>query len=532
MRIYKRILPIFALVALSMTGCEKPFDQLEQDPNRPTSVPASLLIQGIENDMYAANGAPTGNNSITGSPWGPEQRWNQFYASNYDYYATNDYAWTSTNLYYATLKNVVQMEAETKKLGQPDVNPYSALGKFFRAYFFENMTKRLGDIPMTDALTGLNNLTPKYDTQKAVYVQVLKWLDDANADLATLITQKDNSLAGDIYLGNSLTQWQKVVNTFKMRVLISLSKKETDTDLNIKTRFAEVLANPAKFPLLTGLGDNLQYQYNSTYNKYSRSPDNFGNNATRENLTATYLGALTNLKDPRTFVVAEPADALVKAGKKPTDFDAFLGASSGEDLATMASKANVGGYSFQNRKRYYSTYTAEPYTIVGYPELQFNIAEGINRGWSAVGNAETYYQNGIKASWAFYGLTDGPNTVYFSADGGYKNFNAYTVTVNFADYYAQPTVTYAAGATGLTQIATQKYLAFAQNSGLEAFYNQRRTGVPTFLTGSGTGNSQRIPLRWQYPATERQYNKDNNAAAVASQFGGSDDINAQMWLLK
>ena len=521
----------FALVGLTMTGCEKPFDELATDPNRPTSVPASLIIQGIENDMYTSSGSPSGYNGVTGQPWGGEQRWNQFYASNYDYYATNDYAWTSTSLYYTTLKDVVQMEAEAKKTGLPDVNAYSALGKFFRAYFFENMTKRLGDIPMTDALTGLNNLTPKYNTQKEVYVQVLKWLDDANSDLTALIAKADNNLQGDIYLGNSLTQWQKVVNSYKMRVLVSLSKKEADTDLNIKARFAEILANPTKFPLLTGQADNLQYQYNSTYNKYSRSPDNFGQNATRENMAATYLGTLTSLKDPRTFVVAEPADALVKAGKKPTDFDAFLGASSGEDLSTMASKANVGGYSFQNRKRYYSSYTAEPYIIVGYPELMFNIAEGINRGWSG-GNAETYYQNGIKASWAFYGLTDGANTVYFSADGGYKNFNSYTVTVSFADYYAQSAVKYTAGATGLTQIATQKYLAFFQNSGMEAFYNQRRTGVPTFLVGSGTGNSQRIPLRWQYPATERQYNTANNTAAVSSQYGGSDDINAKMWILQ
>lgn len=514
---------IFLLSLLLLTGCDKPFSELETDPNRPTSVPASLIFKGVVSDMYA---------NVTSGPWGGEQRWNQFYASNYDYYATNDYAWTSTGLYYTTLKNVVQMEAEAKKTGQPDVNPYSALGKFFRAYYFENMTKRLGDIPMTDALQGLTNLAPKYNTQKEVYVQVLSWLDAANADLTTLIAKADNNLAGDIYLGNSLTAWQKVVNSYKLRVLISLSKKEADTDLNVKARFAEVLANPAKFPLMTGMGDNLQLQYNNTFNKYSRNLDNFGQNATRENMAATYLGTLTSLKDPRTFVVAEPAGTLLAAGKKPTDFDAFLGASSGEDLATMASKANVGGYSFQNRKRYYSTYTAEPYIIIGYPEQQFTIAEGINRGW-ATGDAAAFYQKGIQASWAFYGLTDGNNTVYFSADGGYKNFNTYTVPVSFATYYAQPTVTYAGNtAAGLNQILTQRYLAFFQNSGMEAFYNQRRTGVPTFLVGPGTGNSQRVPLRWQYPATERQYNKDNNASAVTSQFSGSDDINAAMWLLK
>lgn len=516
-------LTILTGLGLLLASCEKPFDELATDPNRPTSAPSSLIIQGVESDLYT---------NVTGGPWGGEQRWNQFYASNYNYYATNDYAWTSSALYYTTLKNVVQMEAEAKKTGQPDLNAYSALGKFFRAYLFENMTKRLGDIPMTDALQGLTNLTPKYDTQKAVYQQVLAWLDGANDDLTTLIANKDNNLSGDIYLGNSLSQWQKVVNSFKLRVLVSLSKKESDTDLNIKARFAEVLANPTKFPIMASSADNLQYIYNNTYNKYTRSPDNFGQNATRENMAATYLGTLTSLNDPRTFVVAEPAGALVAAGAKPTDFSAFLGASSGEDLSTMASKANVGGYSFQNRKRYYSTYTAEPYVLIGYPELMFTIAEGINRGWSA-GNAETYYQNGIKSDWSFYGLTDGPNTVYFSADGGYKNFNTYTVNVSYATYYAQSSVKYAGNnATGLNQILTQKYLAFAQGSGMEAFYNQRRTGVPTFLTGPGTGNSTRIPLRWQYPATERQYNTTNNAAAVTSQYGTLDDINALMWSLK
>ncbi|MBD2753543.1 SusD/RagB family nutrient-binding outer membrane lipoprotein [Spirosoma validum] len=522
MKLYKRILlPVFAL-GLTLTGCEKPFDQLEQDPNRPTSAPASLVFNGVLNSMYSVAG---------GGGWNDSQRYNQFYASNYNYYATNDYAWTSTDLYYTTLKNVVKMEEEAKKAGLPDVNAYSALGKFFRAYFFENMTKRVGDVPLTEALLGLDNQTPKYNAQKDVYVQILKWLDDANTDLTTLIAKADNNLTGDIYVGNSLTKWQKAVNTFKLRVLISLSKKETDTDLNVKARFAEVVNNPAKFPVMTSMDDNLQYVYNNQFNKYNRNPDNFGANATRENMAATYLGTLTTLKDPRTFVVAEPATAKVAAGAKPTDFAAFVGASSGEDLAVMSSNAGQGLYSFQNRRRYYSTYTAEPYIVIGYPELQFTIAEGINRGWAA-GNAEDYYKNGIQASWGFYGLKDGANTVYFSADGGYKVFNTYTVNVSFADYYAQSAVKYVAGATGLSQILTQKYLAFFQQSGMEAFYNQRRTGVPTFLTGPGTGNSQRIPLRWQYPATERSYNTANNSAAITSQYAGNDDINAAMWALK
>ena len=71
-----------------------------------------------------------------------------------------------------------------------------------------------------------------------------------------------------------------------------------------------------------------------------------------------------------------------------------------------------------------------------------------------------------------------------------------------------------------------------QNSGFEGYYNWRRTGVPTFHTGAGTGNSNRVALRFQYPNSERAVNKTNVEAAIASQFGGSDDINAKMWIIK
>lgn len=530
MKFHKLILPTLAL-AFTLTSCEQSFEELEKDPNRPTSAPASLVFNGVLNNLYTDVDG-TGTNGVTGGGWGPEQRWNQFYASNYNYYATNDYAWTTTDLQFTTLKNVVKMEEEAKKAGLPDLNPYTTLGKFFRAFYFVSMSQRVGDVPLTEALKAGDNLTPVYDTQKEVYVQALKWLDEANDNLATLIAANDNNLQNDIYFNNSLNKWQKTVNTFKLRVLIGLSKKEADTDLNVKQRFAEVLNNPTKFPIMASVDDNLQYVYNNTYNKYPRNPDNFGQNATRENIAATYLGTLTSLNDPRMFVVAEPAAVKLKAGLKPTDFGAFVGASSGEDLADMSSKANNGEYSFQNRKRYYSTYTAEPYIILGYPELQFIIAEGISRGWAA-GNAEEFYQKGIQASWAFYGLKDGSNDVFFSADGGYRNFNTYQVNVSFATYYAQPTVKYAGNnAEGQKQILTQKYLAFFQHSGLEAFYNQRRTGVPTFLVGPGTGNSQRIPKRWQYPTSERSYNTTNYNAALTTQYAGKDDINETMWLLK
>ena len=64
----------------------------------------------------------------------------------------------------------------------------------------------------------------------------------ANAQIATLVSSSNTSLLGDIYFKDNISnpkdplsalrQWQKVINSYKLRLLIHLSKKETDADLN------------------------------------------------------------------------------------------------------------------------------------------------------------------------------------------------------------------------------------------------------------------------------------------------------------
>lgn len=514
---------IFSIIlmgsVLFVASCKKDFNSLEADPNRPTSVPANLILNGVLADIYE-------------DPFSSTQRWNQFYACNYAYYGDQQYTWSGVSFgTYNTLKNVIKMEDEAAK-SIPAPNPYSAIGKYIRAYKYYNLTMQTGDIPVSEALKSLENVSPKYDTQKDVFKQILVWLEEANTDMTTIIAKGNYVLASDFYYNNDLNKWRKAVNSFKLRVLIQLSKQVADADLNIKQKFSETVTNVTKYPVFTGMEDNMQYTYNTQYNKYSTNPDNFGFDAARYNMASTYLDRLVSLKDPRTFYVAEPAAALVTAGNAPNSFAAFKGAGSGEDLANMSADAGLGKYSFINRKRYYSTYTAENTIQVGYPELCFNMAEAINRGW-ITGDAEEWYKKGIQASIGFYGITNGTNTVTFQKPGGtLSDYNTYTITYDWTTYYNQPAIKYVAGATGLEQILTQKYLAFYQNSGWEAYYNWRRTGIPTFHTGPGTGNSERIALRFQYPVSEKAINESNVNSAIQSQFNGTDDINAKMWIIK
>jgi hypothetical protein len=514
----------FTIAALAFTAvfssCN--FDELDIDPNRATSSPANLILNSVLNNLWE-------------NAWTLEQRYNQYWCINYNYYGTNEYWSGPASTDYTRLKNVIKMDEEATKAGGAAVNPYSALGKFFRAYHFVNMTQKFGDLPLSEALQGLDIQAPQYNTQKEIYVQALNWLEEANNDLASLIAKGGQKADGDWFYGGDLSKWQKLVNSYKLRVLISLSKKDADADLKVKARFAEILGNPTKFPIFTGMADNLAFIPSPSIPNfyYRKNPNNYGFDALRENTSKLYIDLLKEFQDPRLFIVAEPAEAKIKAGVSPTSFDAFAGASTGESLDSMAFKAQKGEYSLISRKRFYSTYAGEPVTQVGYQEMCFNIAEGLNRGW-ATGNAEDWYKKGILASMSFYGLKAGANTVEFLKLGGkLGEFTAHPITVDFDAYLAQPKVKYAGNnADGLAQILKQNYLAMAQSTGLQAYYNWRRTGIPAFLTGVGVGNQGKIPLRFKYPNAEYTTNKSNVEAAVARQSFTNDDLFGKMWIIQ
>lgn len=392
---------------------------------------------------------------------------------------------------------------------------------------------------MSEALKGLANPTPAYDSQKQIFMQSLQLLEESNTQLAALIAASNTALLGDFYFqekisGGSdalttLKKWQKVVNSFKLRVLINLSKKSADADLNIKQKFADVVNNPAKYPIMTDMSDNWEYVYNAAYNYYPNNRGNYGFDALRLCVAATWLNTLSSLRDLRAMKVADPARGL---GYTDTSYNSFVGGGNGEDMSVLGGNIVALKISPIGRKRYYDGYTGENTFLVGYPEMCLNIAEAINRGW-VTGSADAWYQKGVKAMFSFYGIVDGANTVSFlkaTAPGDYVN---YTVNFSFADYFNQTAVKYAGdNATGLNQILTQRYLALARNSGLEGYYQWRRTGVPAFHTGPGIGNSNIIPLRYQYPASELATNKNNYNAALTAQYGGKDDINAAMWIIK
>jgi hypothetical protein len=522
----KSLIPFVLLLIISMvsfTGCQK--GDLIDNPNvagANSIVPLSLVVNHLTSNLIKSEEQPFAYSAAEG----------QYVLSNYSYYrGINAYTFGNTIDSYDILKYALVLQNQSVKQLGNQTNKYYALAQFFKAYAGIWLAQRVGDIPFS-AAGNSSNLTPVYDSQHAVYTNALTLLDNANSLLAALPGSGTILDSGDIF-GFTILQWQKLINTYRLRVLISLSKRAGDTpDLNVVQSFNTIFTNPSKYPIMTSNSDNMVYVWN-TVNHFPLGLSNYNKNA---NIGEVYLTATTSNLDPRTFAVATPAPAQIKAGKLVSDFTAYVGSNSNLTLSTLFTnsapddKTGLGIYSYANYTRYVSANfgTQEPFVFIGYPELCFNIAEAINRGW-ITGTTSTWYTNGINASLALYGITEGKTLTVGDVNGATLG----TVTVNVAQFLAK--VAYAGdNATGLNQILTQKYVTLFNNSGWEGFYNYRRTGVPAFdQGGSGIGTPNNlIPRRWQYPSTEGAYNTTNYNAAIASQGFGSDDPTKDTWLTK
>lgn len=524
---FKYITVVILAIASVISGCQK--GDLLSNPNvaaENATVPVSLILNHLTSNMMREE------EPVISTVY----RYNQNIVSNYSYYfGSNAYNWSNTNHTYDMIRYCNQLELQAKKQYGNTSNVYFALSKFFKAYAYIWLSQRVGDIPMSQA-GDVNNLTPVYDKQHDVYKNCLAMLDSANTMFGTLMIAPGISSSmvdanGDIF-GRTYLQWRKVINTYRLRVLISLSKRADDNaDLNIKSQFADIVNNPDKYPVMASSDDNIAYRY-TTVTLY---PPNRSGNAPYNNcanISQTFFNVTAAYKDPRIFTLTIPAPAQLAGGKQASDFTAYVGEDNGKSQGLMSSFSADGKYSSLSYNRYMSSASganAEPYIVLGYTELCFNIAEAAYRGWISA-DAASWYLKGINASLKWYGLSQGQTLTINSVDG---KINYGTVIADVNTFLADPNVAYNP-ANGLTQILTQKYVGFFMNSGFEAYYNWRRTGIPAFSQGGagiGTANNM-IPLRWEYPQDEITYNSSNYQAAISSQYNGNDDVNAKMWLIK
>ncbi len=496
------------LVLILFSACSN-FEELNTNKDSATKVNSKLLATGaIMGIMQPAYGASFADTQFLPKymGWGEGSRGSQY----------NDFGRVNFDN-YVTLKNY-QLMAELAE--ERDSEAYEALALFLKSFLLYNQTIAVGDIPYTEILKGKENLlTPEYDSQKDIFRFLIE-----NLDLSVELFGKASGFEGDPIFDGDVNKWRKIVNAFELRLLINLSKKVSDTDLNVKQKFAQVYQRGI---LMEGNEDNLQLVFSSKSGQLY--PFNVANNKHFDYpmLSNTFMDILKKHEDYRMFYFASPSKAKLNEGKAESDFDAYVGIEVSDPIEDIRAKYVAGEYCGFN-KRYIYYEPGEPHIVIGYSEQNFILAEAALRGWISE-EASQFYKEGIKAHFEFLNEHTPDDVTY--------HYGRKITTQIIDDYLQKPSVQLSGDFTNkLKMVMEQKYVAAFLQLDWQPYYDYRRTGYPVLPINPETNMNfkepEKIPVRWLYPQVEFDYNKEQVQKALDNQYGGVDEVNKLMWILK
>jgi hypothetical protein len=370
-----------------------------------------------------------------------------------------------------------------------DLQNYKAIAMITRVYILSVITDTYGDVPYSEAgkAAGDKIYGPKYDNQKDIYTDMLARLKEG-ADLIDVA--KGLSLGGDAIFGGSMLKWKKFANSLRLRLLMRVSAK---TEMDAVTKIREILSNPTTYPLMEANADNFIYKYSGSLP--DASPISLAIlrdfDFKYKVVSAFIVDSMKKFSDTRLFQYARPTSASAS-----TSSPQYVGLPN--SLPVTESANYNGGYNFQSYLGTRFQNNTEPAIWMTYAEVLFLKAEAAAKGYYTA-DAKDLYEKGIQASFQYWGAS----------------FDA--------AYLQQPGVVYDGS---LARIYLQKFFALFF-TGMEAWFEYRRTGYPNLVPGPTNVNGGKIPVRIPYPLEEQSLNTDHYNEAIGRM--GGDNMNAKVW---
>ncbi|MCX2453014.1 SusD/RagB family nutrient-binding outer membrane lipoprotein [Pedobacter sp. PLR] len=491
---------IFAASLALATGC-KPgdFGDLNVSPNSPAKPVTSLMLTSAERYM----GRTTAVTSVATVPGVINdyaaklytQQISEMLYTSESRYATKIYNYSGVfNSPLEDLALIIKLNTDELTKSAPNVvnngsnKNQIAVARILKAFYFQNMTDRWGDIPYSESLQGMALITPKFDRQKDVYNALFKELKEAAAGF-----DSGAMAAGDFLFDGDQNKWKIFAATIRMNMALRLSK--VDPALG-KTEFNLALAEG----VISSNADNIVYQFLSDSSNENNIYYNYEVNKRYDYaISNTMVDALAAIADPRLPVYADKnIDGLyVGMPYGLTQEDAGKGFSSGN--VSSPGSVSLIGKAFRSQN--------SPVRIYTYAETMFSKAEAYKLGWITGApddaQAEIAYLAGIKASMDQNGVT---------APAG---------------YYLQAGVAYNAG-DAVKQIITQKWMTNYMGYAAEAWSDWRRTGFPTLTPTPFAENiGKQIPVRQCYSNDEPSLNNKNYQDMLSIQ--GPDELSTPVW---
>lgn len=488
MKIFNKSIYLVLVVAAMLFACTSDFDEINNNPNNLTKAPAENVLGNVIVRLVGITQNTAG--------FDISSRWTQHIANfvfpEADIYRPRDSNVGSvwSELYSRVLINAQVLINDAKKDNRPNMQ---AVATVLRVYAFQTATDLWGDIPYSQALQGFDSetgqtgtLNPAYDKQQDVYAGLIAELKAANA----LFDESTDPISqGDFLYGGDIAQWKKFCNSLLLRLYIRISKADPAT---AQAGIAEVLSNPAQFPVFSSNSDDAQMSYVDASGQRNPLVESYLGNI-NEGLSKTMIDYLVSHNDPRLSVYAKPTKASVEAGTP-----AYAGQPSGGELLAQ-SKVSLLGDAFVGNQ-------AAPLYLQTYAEVLFIIAEAANNGWNTGSwTAKQAYEEAISQSVAKYSAKLG--TYLTEANVNFDNATTPEARAQL--------------------IAEQKWVALFMQ-GNEAYAEQRRTDFPVLTeVPKSAFPGKGLPVRLFFPSSEAVVNTANVNQATTGVVDGI--FGAKLW---
>lgn len=491
-------------IALAVAGCNNDsITNLNKNPNSPEDVPPGPLFTEASRLSTARW---FGGIDLRTYEW-IVQHLSEVQYNDEDRYLRVHAADTEGSFngaYAGELKDLTQIINKGLATNQPGVyGPAMAL----RTLVFSFITDSWGDVPYSAALKGDSvgtTLSPTYDKQQDIYADFFATLDKAANDLES--ATNDLGDADPIY-GGDPASWQKFINSLRLRLAIRVS--EVDPALASAQITA---ARTAPGGLILTNADNAYFPWpgDGVYN--NPWADNLGGRDDWR-MSDRLVDIMNALSDPRLPIYAQPT------GANPAIYRGSPNGLLPQNVPDPSTTSRPGSIFYKGVTTYGPTFggtgASLPTPILTAAEVNFTLAEAAERGLGGLtpGQAAGYYNAGITASMNQWDDMAAANGQSIAAG-------------DVAAYLANPGVVYQGGVTGLRQIAQQKYIALYMDGG-NAWFEWRRTCVPSTIVPGPDATLTYVPRRLEYPTTEATTNKESLDAAIADQ--GPDDLGTRVW---
>jgi hypothetical protein len=467
------------LVLLLSTSCTKGFEDLNTNPNAPSSVQPSVLLRQV---IYDFGEHMSYEGFVAGDLLSQHRTALDFNLFDRHDLKSPQLGGNPWPIFYTNLRDNEIILAQARTIETFAV--YEGPALIMKAYMAAGLTDLFGDVPYFEAFNGVEGtVRPAYDLQEDIYLNANGILDNLDKGIAAIQNYIDViPLEGDILFSGDLDAWIRFANSLKIKHLVRISDK-VDVSAELQTIFDDR-------NYITTNSQNAIFNFtNSDPNSFRLAQLRIGdfNNFV---LSETMEGILVGLNDPRISIFFRPF-----SNSNSDEFNGLLNGIDASQTSIALSDYSLSGAAFRD-----DTSTLDANFITAW-EVHLALAEAAVKNIINA-DAQVLYNAGVSLAFDYWNTALPTN--YLSESAAYN----------------------AAGTTPLQQIITQKWIANVIN-GYEGWIEYRRTGFPELQTISASLNSNLIPVRMPYPAEEEALNSINYSAAASAT--NDNSINVPVW---